>query len=86
MFEALKDMAKKIISSRLFVFSLIMILLFGGLLQRIFFLQIVNGKEYEEKYSLTIEKERTISGTRGNIFDRNGKLLAYNDLSYTVTI
>ncbi len=86
MFEALKDMAKKIISSRLFVFSLIMILLFGGLLQRIFFLQIVNGKEYEEKYSLTIEKERTISGTRGNIFDRNGKLLAYNELSYTVTI
>lgn len=86
MFEALKDMAKKIISSRLFVFSLIMILLFGGLLQRIFFLQIVNGKEYAEKYSLTIEKERTISGTRGNIFDRNGKLLAYNELSYTVTI
>ncbi|MCI8280428.1 MAG: peptidoglycan glycosyltransferase [Lachnospiraceae bacterium] len=86
MFEALKDIAKKIISSRLFVFSLVMILLFGVLLQRVFFLQIVNGKEYEDKYSLTIEKERTISGTRGNIFDRNGKLLAYNELSYTVTI
>lgn len=86
MFEALKDFLKKVISSRLFALSLIMIFLFGILLQRIFTLQIVNGREYEDKYTLTIEKERTISGTRGNIFDRNGKLLAYNELSYTVTI
>lgn len=86
MFEAIKDVAKKIISSRLFVLSLVMILLFGILLQRIFTLQIVNGKEYEDKYSLTIEKERILTGTRGSIYDRNGKLLAYNELSYTVTI
>lgn len=86
MFEALKDMAKRIVKSRLFVLSLVMILLFGVLLQRMFSLQIVNGQEYADKYTLTIEKERTTNGTRGNIFDRNGKLLAYNELSYSVTI
>ena len=86
MFEIIKDTAKKIIKSRLFVLSIVMVLLFGILLQRIFTLQIVNGQEYEEKYTLTIEKERTLNGTRGNIYDRNGKILAYNELSYTVTI
>lgn len=35
---------------------------------------------------MLIQKERITSGTRGNIFDRNGKLLAYNELSYSVTI
>lgn len=28
----------------------------------------------------------TAPGTRGNIYDRNGKLLAYNELAYSVTI
>ena len=32
------------------------------------------------------KKQRTIQGTRGNIYDRNGKLLAYNELAYSVTI
>ena len=27
-----------------------------------------------------------ITATRGNIYDRNGKLLAYNDVSYSVTM
>lgn len=31
-------------------------------------------------------KERTLSSTRGNIYDRNGNLLAYNELAYSITI
>lgn len=31
-------------------------------------------------------KERTISGSRGCIYDRNGNLLAYNELAHSVTI
>ena len=86
MFKEIKDVAKKIIKSRLFALSVIMVLLFAILLQRVFTLQIVHGQEYADKYTLLIEKEQTTTGTRGNIFDRNGKLLAYNELSYTVTI
>lgn len=86
LFEAIKDVAKKIITSRLFVLSVVMAVLFAVLFARIFTLQIVNGQGYEEKYTVTIAKERTTNGTRGNIYDRNGKLLAYNELSYTVTM
>lgn len=86
MFREIKDVAKKIIKSRMFALGVVMVLLFSILLQRIFSLQIVHGQDYADKYTLIIEKEQTTTGTRGNIFDRNGKLLAYNELSYTVTI
>lgn len=62
------------------------VLLFSVLLHRIFVLQVVNGKEYLDNYTLLIRKERVTAGTRGSIYDRNGKLLAYNELSYSITI
>ncbi len=86
MFEYIKNFTKKLIGSRLFVLSMVMIGLFAILVQRIFVLQIINGEEYMDNYTLRIQKERVTSGTRGSIYDRNGKLLAYNELSYSVTI
>ena len=86
MFKTIKEIAAKLIKSRLFVFTIIVCLMFGILIQRIFYLQIVKGQEYADKYTLTIEKERSTTGTRGNIYDRKGKLLAYNELSYSVII
>lgn len=86
MFELIKDYAKKILTSRLFILSVVMLLLFAVLIQRVFVLQVINGEEYLNNYTLLIQKERITSGTRGSIFDRNGKLLAYNELSYSVTI
>lgn len=85
MFETVKDFCKKLLKSRLFVLSVVIILLFGVLIQRIFVLQIINGEKYLDNYTLLIEKERITTGTRGNIFDSTGKLLAYNELSYSVT-
>ncbi|MCM1297830.1 MAG: penicillin-binding transpeptidase domain-containing protein, partial [Muribaculaceae bacterium] len=35
---------------------------------------------------MSITKERTILPTRGNILDRDGNLLAFNELAYSVTI
>ena len=72
--------------SRLVVATVVMILLFSILLWRIFSLQIVNGKEYQDNYTFKIVKERTLNSTRGNIYDRNGNLLAYNELAYSITI
>ena len=83
LFESIKNFGKKLITSRLFVLSVLMVILFGILLQRIFVLQIINGEEYMDNYTLRIQKERITSGTRGSIYDRNGKLLAYNELSYS---
>ena len=56
------------------------------LVQRVFYLQIVKGQEYLDDYKLQIQKTKEVQGTRGNIYDRNGYLLAYNELAYAVTI
>lgn len=74
------------ITSRLFVLIICFLLLCISLLHRIFTLQIVHGEEYMDNFKLKIRKERSIASTRGNIYDRNGELLAYNELAYNVTI
>ena len=86
MFEDIKDWLRNIIFSRFFVLLIVMAILFGVLVQRLFVLQIVNGEDYLNNFTLTIKKETTIKSTRGNIYDRNGNLLAYNELAYSVTI
>lgn len=86
MFDNVKEFFVHFFKSRLFVLTLVMFALFGVLFQRLFVLQIVNGEEYLNNYTLKIEKERELKSTRGNIYDRNGKLLAYNELAYSITI
>lgn len=86
MFEDFKDWLRNIIFSRFFVLIIIVAVLFSILIQKLFVLQIVNGEDYLNNFTLTIKKETTINCTRGNIYDRNGKLLAYNELAYSVTI
>ena len=56
------------------------------LLSKIYSLQIIHGEEYANDFSIITTKERSIKSTRGNIFDRNGNLLAYNELTYSVTL
>ena len=58
----------------------------GILIYRVFSLQIVNGQTYLDDFQLKIQKERSLSSARGNIYDRNGNILAYNELAYSVTI
>lgn len=87
MFEQIKDfLTNRIFTSRLRVLTAVMVLLAVILITRLFVLQIVRGADYQENYDLTVEKDETIAATRGNIYDRNGKLLAYNELAYAITI
>lgn len=74
------------ITSRLIVLVIVFAAMTSVLVYRLFYLQIVNGESYLENFQLKIQKERVIQGTRGNIYDCNGKLLAYNELAYSVTI
>ncbi len=85
-YDSIKDFLKSFFSSRLFVLSIVIILMGALLLQRLFTLQIINGETYQENYTLKIKKDKILPGTRGNIYDRNGMLLAYNELTYKVTI
>ena len=84
--ERIKSSVSRFVQSRGFVAIIVFCVLSSILLQRVFYLQIVKGQEYLDDYKLQIQKTKEVQGTRGNIYDRNGKLLAYNELAYSVTI
>ncbi len=86
MFKRVKDNYMNSTNGRILIVLLVITILSVILVGRLFFLQIVNGEETLEAFTLKIQKERTIDSTRGKIFDRNGVLLAYNELAYNVTI
>ena len=65
---------------------LVFILMFFILIQHLFKLQIIEGDEYADNFNLSTTKTRTIKSTRGNIRDRNGQLLAHNQLSYSIIL
>ena len=86
MFDGLRERIINIFTSRVTIIYLIMIGLCFVLLYRCFSLQIINGQEYLDNFILEQEKVRDIMPTRGNIYDRNGNLLAYNELAYSINI
>lgn len=73
-------------NNRLIVLIGIFFLAFFILICRLFYLQIIKGEEYAEEFELQIRKTQSVKATRGNIYDRNGNLLAYNELAYSITI
>lgn len=80
--EKLKDL----LMSRLFWLSVVYCVLTFILLQRMFELQIVQGDNTEEVQNYYKVVERYIPSTRGLIYDKNGELLAYNELSFSVLL
>lgn len=85
MFRNFREAFINMVTSRLFVLVLLFLALAGILIQRIFVLQIVEGEEKQAQFQLKTDKTISIPSTRGNIYDRNGELLAYNELAYSVT-
>ena len=65
-----------------FIFSV----LFIAIIVRLFSLQIINGEFYEQNYVQKSVKTVTIPAARGNIYDIDGNILAYNELVKNITI
>ena len=86
MFDDFKEGFIKFITSRAVVVCAVLSVLAGIMIYRLFYLQIINGEHYLDTFKLRIKKEKSIAATRGNIYDRNGNLLAYNELANSVTI
>ena len=86
MFDVFLDAIKRILKSRLFPISLVYIALFSLIVYRLFVLQIVQGPTYAEESDYRATNNREIKSTRGNFYDRNGKPLTSNALSYSVTM
>lgn len=84
--ERIKETLGSILNSRLITLIIVFCLTYSILIGKLFYLQIVKGEHYLENYELLIRKTKEIPATRGNIYDRNGNLLAYNELAYSVTI
>ena len=59
---------------------------FALLIGRLYRLQIVDGEKYAENFVLKTKREIRQKGVRGNIYDRNGKPLARNELVYNLTM
>ena len=86
MFDDIKENIIKFITSRAVIVSFVLFSLACIMIYRLFSLQIINGEYYLDSFKLRIKKEKTIAAARGNIYDRNGNLLAYNELANSVTI
>ncbi len=84
--KELFDIFINFIKSRVFILAVICVLLFTIIAVRLFNLQIVNSESYASAYNQMSEKTRTYAGVRGNIYDRDGNLLAYNVPTYSVVM
>ncbi|MDO4292011.1 MAG: penicillin-binding transpeptidase domain-containing protein [Eubacteriales bacterium] len=86
MLKHIKRILVNFIGSRTtFLYALFLVMGFI-LINRIFELQIVEGADKQSEFELKNKKERSISSTRGIIYDVNGIPLAYNEISNSVTI
>lgn len=83
---AIKSFVKDFFTNRLNVICILLMILFAGLIYRLFILQIVEGEEHLANFNYKIEKTISTTGSRGNIYDCNGNLLAYSELAYSVTM
>ena len=73
------------VKGRALILIIVFLVLFTLIVSRLFTLQILQGETYENDFTLSIEKKKVLKSTRGEIYDRNGSLLAYNELIYEVT-
>ena len=82
MVKKIKKFFRKFRIERSAVLLLLFLCMALILIYRLFTLQIVNGEEYVNNFSLKTTRTRPIKSTRGNIYDVNGNVLASNELSY----
>lgn len=73
-------------SQSLFIMLGISLLLFGGIGSRLAYLQIVEGTRYRQQAENNRIRTLPKQPERGNIFDRNGKILASSRLSHAVYV
>ncbi len=76
----------KIFSSRMLMAFLFILIITSVLILRLYNLQISNHDYYAEEALGNQMRTLPITPTRGKIFDRNGQIIATNQLSYRLTL
>ena len=77
---------KKVFKSRVILAAIFMLLMTLVLILRLFNLQITQHDYYKEEAFGNQMQNLPITPIRGNILDRNGKILASNEFAYRLTI
>ncbi|MDO5564566.1 MAG: penicillin-binding transpeptidase domain-containing protein [Eubacteriales bacterium] len=82
----IKSLVISILNDRISRLGLVFVLAFIVIIVNLFSLQVLNGNQFMEQYIEKSFREVSIPGTRGNIYDKDGNLLAYNELVWNITI
>lgn len=86
MFYFIFSKVKEWLSSRLIPIALFYCVLAGVLIFQLYRIQILGAEQVSAKEEYRLVRERQTDSTRGMIYDRNGRTLAYNELSYSVIL
>ena len=86
MASKIKKIIRRIFSNRTGILLVIFACFCFVLIARVFQLQIISGGEYAENFTLSTTRTRKLNSTRGNIYDCNGNVIAYNELSNNITL
>ncbi len=76
----------RLFSRRMLLSFIMVLLMFGVLIGRVYTLQVVHHQDYVTRSDSNRIQVQAVPPTRGLIFDRNGVLLADNRASYTLSI
>lgn len=84
--KVIRDVSDGSIRLRLMLMSTVIVLVFSVLAFKLFSLQVFSGNSYAELAQGNRTRQIITYAPRGKIFDRNGKLLADNNLSFQLTL
>ncbi|MDR9414540.1 MAG: penicillin-binding protein 2 [Spiribacter sp.] len=86
--DMLRDKAgeRRVVRSRLAVVSVILVLVFGAILGRVAYLQIVEHEQLTKRSQDNRIRLAPVDATRGLILDRSGQTLAENRPAFSLTI
>lgn len=86
MFYYIFGKLKEWLSSRMLPIALFYMVLAGILVFQLYRIQILEAAQVSEEEEYKSTRERQTDSTRGLIYDREGRVLAYNELSYSVIL
>lgn len=82
----MKKISLKFFEDRVLIIKILVVIIGIVFAMRLINLQIINGASYREQSEKKMLRETTIEAPRGEIYDRNGVVLATSKLAYDVEI
>lgn len=86
MFKKIYEKVMEFLNNRELILSVIILIISGIFIFQLFNLQILEGATYREQAEKRMVRTEKVSASRGEIYDRNGIVLATNKLSYNIEL